>query len=483
MTQNLEPRNPHIVYILSDEHCGYAMSHMGDPNVRTPVMDRLAREGVSFERAYCNSPICTPSRGTIFSGRQAHAGPVQFFFDVYKATAPSTATILRETGYHTAYFGKWHCGLVRDQTPPLVRENRKDYGVWPMRTPEYHRGGFQDWYGFEVNNAPMDGFYYKDRETNPRRFGAYQTDALTDLALDYLRNYDREEPLFLVLSVEPPHFPLNAPAEWQRFDPASLETRPNFGDSPKLREQLAVYYAMIENLDWNLGRISDAVAGLPGFAGETLTVYFSDHGDFMGSHGAFCRKEYPQEESVRIPAIFHWPEHIPANGLTGGLFSLVDMLPTTLGLIGQEIPPHVQGVDFSPAVRGEPFSGPDAVLLEMCGNPRWGLDYIDWRGVVNERWKYAYFETGHEVLFDLTNDVCELDNVAAKRPDVAAAMRRKLLDLLGETREPYFDVLIEHGAPADHPVVDVSSSGENIFIADRAHLSPAWDLIAPPNDP
>ena len=116
------PRQPHVIYILSDEHYGGAMGHMGDANVRTPNMNRMAAEGISFERAYANCPVCTPSRGTIFSGRHAHAGPVQFFFDVFKASAPSTATALRAAGYHTAYFGKWHCGVVHDQEPALVRE-------------------------------------------------------------------------------------------------------------------------------------------------------------------------------------------------------------------------------------------------------------------------------------------------------------------------------------------------------------------------
>ena len=165
---------PHVIYILSDEHCGMAMGHTGDPNVRTPNMDRLATEGVTFTRAYANCPVCTPSRGTIFSGRHAHAGPVQGFFDVYKATAPSTATLLRDKGYHTAYFGKWHCGVVKDQAPPAVLEHPEDYTRWPMRTPEYHRAGFQDWYGFEVNNAPFKGFYYHEHEVNSRRLDVSQ---------------------------------------------------------------------------------------------------------------------------------------------------------------------------------------------------------------------------------------------------------------------------------------------------------------------
>ena len=333
---------PHIVYILSDEHSGMAMSHAGDPNVSTPNMDRMANQGVSFTNSYANCPICTPSRGMIFSGRYAHSGPVQYFFDVYKATAPSTATILRDAGYHTAYFGKWHCGVVQDQLPQTVRNDRENYTRWPHRTPEYHRAGFQDWHGFEINNAPFKGFYYHQDETDPRWLEKYQTDALTDMTLSYLDSYEQEEPLFLVLSIEPPHFPLEAPEEFMRFNPNSLQIRPNFADSPQMREQLATYYAMIENLDWNIGRVLDRLNRLPKFQNNTLTVYFSDHGDFMGSHGAINRKEYPHQESVRIPTIFHFPTQLPAQPNRNDLFSLVDLLPTTLGLIDITQPTYLQ---------------------------------------------------------------------------------------------------------------------------------------------
>lgn len=467
-------KQPHVIYILSDEHFGGAMSHMGDPNAQTPNMDRLAKEGISFDRAYANCPICTPSRGTIFSGRHAHSGPVQYFFDVYKATSPSTATILRQAGYHTAYFGKWHCGVVHNQLPPDVRNNQDDFTRWPQRTPEYHRAGFQDWYGFEINNAPFQGFYYHEHEANPRKMDAYQTDFLTDMAIRYLESYDREQPLFLVLSVEPPHFPLEAPDDFKRLDPHALETPPTFADSPEMREMLATYYAMVENLDWNIGRVVTALNQLPHFQDETLTVYFSDHGDYMGNHGAINRKENPHENSVRIPAIFHWPDQIPAQGKRESLlFSLVDLMPSTLGLLGIEVPAHSQGMDISQAIRGkQDFRGPAAVLLEMSGNPRWNLDFLDWRGVVTDRWKYAFYETGHELLFDLENDPFEQSNLASSDPENCENMRQLLLDLLAETREPYFDVLIEHGVPPEGPVLDVGEShGKGL-------LSPIWpDMV------
>lgn len=452
-------RRPHILYIMSDEHRGQAMSHMGDPNVRTPVMDRLAAEGASFDRAYANCPICTPSRGTMFSGRHAHAGPVSGFFDVYKAAAPSTATILREAGYHTAYVGKWHCGTVRNQVPPLARAHPDQYKGSSQRTPEYHRAGFQDWFGFENLNQHFASYYYRGRDIDPTKVRGYETDGLTDVAIEYLNAYDRPEPLFLVLSVTPPHFPMLVPKQWERFDPAQLRVPDNFAESAEAREALATYYAMIENLDWNMGRLLDALRARPRFR-DTLTVYFSDHGDFMGSHGRICRKEHPHEESVRIPAIWHQPGTIPAQGRIGGLFSLADLMATTLALVGVDIPAHNQGADFSPAVLGRPFKGPDRVLLEMVNNPRWTLDLLDWRALVTERWKYAFYETGTELLFDLETDPFEQRNLAGTDPAQLARMRALLLEELARTREPYFDVLIEHGVRPEGPVLDVSGHAE-----------------------
>jgi len=464
---------PHILYILSDEHRGQAMSHAGDPNLRTPWMDRLASEGVSFQRAYANCPICTPSRGTIFSGRHAHAGPVAGFFDVYKAAAPSVATVLRGGGYHTAYLGKWHCGINWNQTPPGAKLVWSQYSVegQPHRTPEHHRAGFQDWFAFEINNHPFDGKYYHQRELTPRTLPGYQTDALTDLVIDYLKAYAREGPLFLVLSVEPPHFPLDAPERFRRFDPARLQVRPNFTETPKMREHLAMYYAMIENLDWNIGRLMEALAGLPRFR-NTLTVVFSDHGDYMGSHGLFNRKELPHEESVRIPAIFHWPGQVPARGTIPGLFSLVDLMATTLGLAGAPIPPWNQGLDFSPHMRGQSFRPPEAVLLEMVGSPRWSLEMPDWRGLVTEQYKYAFYETGEEILFDLQNDPFEMRNIAAGQPQVLGALRQQLIRALAASREPFFDVLIEHGAKPAEPIHDVSTGKSRPLSSIKGYAEP-----------
>ena len=177
-----------------------------------------------------------------------------------------------------------------------------------------------------------------------------------------------------------------------------------------------------------MARLLEETARIPQFAGErTLVVYISDHGDFMGSHGLHDRKEHPHEEPSRIPALFHRPGHVLAQGPVDGLFGLVDLLATTCGLVGIDVPVWNQGTDFSPLLRGETFTGPEYQLLEMLANPRWCLDFMDWRALVTERWKYAYYETGAELLFDLHEDPYELTNLAAAQPEACAQWREKLL--------------------------------------------------------
>lgn len=456
---------PNVIYILSDEHRGQAMGHAGDVNVQTPWMDRLAAQGAGFDRAYANCPICTPGRASIFSGRHAHAAPMTTHYDVYKPAAPSTATVLQDHGYYTAYFGKWHCGVVEDQIPPAMRGSEEEYwGIFRQRTPEHLRGGFQEWAAYELVNVHFEGIVYRNNDVNPTRVDGYIADGVTDLAIDYMNSYNRSEPLFMVLSLDPPHFPMTVPDRFRRHDPHALQVRPNFVDSPGVRQDLATYYAMIENVDWNIGRLMESLQKRERFAdSNTLVVYISDHGDFMGSHGLSKKKAHPHEESTRIPSLFHWPGAFATQGKTKGLFSLVDLMATTLGLVGAAVPPWNQGIDFSPVLRGEPFNSPESVLLEVVGCPRASLNYMDWRGYVSDRWKYAYYESGQQLLFDLSADPYEKRNLADEDPSICVVHRAHLLELLKQTREPFFDVLIEHGRKNIEPVINVSGSEYPVF--------------------
>jgi arylsulfatase A-like enzyme len=467
---------PNIIYIFSDEHRGQAMSHMGDENVKTPVMDRLAREGVSFSRAYANCPVCTPSRGTVFSGRHAHCGPVSTFTETWKAAFPSTAHCMRKLGYHTAHYGKWHCGLTTDQVSEQSRETPLGHPSRRCtRTPERHRAGFQDWFASEYGGELWEPYYYRNNEIEPVKLEGYDTDVLTDETIKYIEEYDRDDPLFMVMSPLAPHFPLDADEKWKRWDPEKLKVRKNFRESilekePALRERLANYYAMIENLDWNIGRLVEAVQNTKGFE-NTLIIYFSDHGDFAGSHGMGFTKLHPQEESISIPAIFHWPGVIPETGNNDNMFSLVDLQATVLGLVGQEKPSCDQGTDYSPELMGRGFDAPEYVLLEMSGPPHNNLMHTEWRGITSKEWKYAMYENRDEVLFDLVNDPYEMTNLAAAMPEKTAEMRKVLVEELRKTNEPFFDIIIEQGIAPDK--ADINVSLDPIFDGVLQHFFPA----------
>jgi len=378
------------------------------------------------------------------------------------------ASLLSDAGYRTAYFGKWHCGTIRDQ----LATKTLNVAEPTLRTPELYRAGFQDWYGFELINSPYHSYFFRNNETTPTAIDGYQTDGFTNLFLDYLSAYDAREPLFAVLSVEPPHFPLEIPPEGTRFELDELHLRPNAPDTPETRSKLAAYYAMVENVDANVGRIVSFLQTDDRFAGNTLLVYLSDHGEYMGSHGLFERKEHPHEEGVRIPLIFHWPERVRQASNSQTLIGLVDLLPTVLDLVDVSIPDYVQGRSHADALRiGEDSAseGTD-VLLEMCQNPRWSLDFVDWRAVVTPRYKYAFYETGDELLYDLKTDPYEQTNLVTKDPQLRGEMRERLLKLLHDTKEPFFDVMINHGRTVRHDTIDIGSR-------DLGELAPAWERI------
>jgi arylsulfatase A-like enzyme len=445
--------------------------------VATPHLDALASAGVSFRHAYANCPVCTPSRGTIMSGRHAHCGPVQSFWDVYKAAAPSLATWFNAAGYRTHSIGKWHLGVYWNQRMPSAEHVPGiNNAPWARsRTPEHHRAGFQHWDAFEINNSPFKGLLYHEREDDPRIIEGFQTDVLTDVALAAIANHDDDRPLFLVLSVEPPHFPCQAPPDAARRDPQSLDLPPGSAtDHPEVMAELVEYLAMIENLDANIGRLRAALDANPRFAGNTVLAYVSDHGDFAGSHGSISNKEKPHQESVRIPAVFHAPGRIAARGVDAQrLFSLVDLAPTLLGLAGIAIPRHVQGYDWSAFLAGADEPGPSEVLIEMCGVPRWDLARIDWRGFIDRRYTYCFYETGDEELFDHDADPHEQANLADTRPELLPGMRQRLRHLLAATREPYWDVLLDDPQPVP-PARDV---GRNTYRPERHGMSPHWRRI------
>ena len=429
------PRPPqNAIWIICDQLRASALGCNGDVNARTPNIDMMARMGVNFRRAVSTHPICSPYRGTMLTGRMhnrcvnAHEYPLP-------TEQPTAADLFNEQGYDTAYFGKWHLdGCRRNSSMHIV--------------PRERRARFGTWIGYENNNSQWNTWVHGhdgEREVPQYLLKGYETDALTDLLIDYIRRRAEDpegRPFFAVLSVQPPHEPYVAPAEYLRDFPWNdVSLRPNVPSMPSYQQQakreLARYYAMVENLDANVGRIQQTLRELD-LDLNTNLFFFSDHGDLMGSHGMYG-KVVPYEEAARVPFIISGglPQYYGyETGETDALLSEIDILPTTLGLCGLPVPDFLEGFDFSyyrypngwPRFTPKPGE-PDSAYLKSPV-PRGDFDKA-WRAVVTrDGWKYACLETEEWLLFNLREDPYEERNMAHmpwmvdKRRELHALLQR-----------------------------------------------------------
>ncbi|MCC2686217.1 MAG: sulfatase [Paenibacillaceae bacterium] len=420
---------PNVVWIVVDQMRAQAMSHRGDPNVSTPNLDRMAIEGVNFTRAISGTPLCCPFRGSMLTGRYPHRSSVPALNSPLSTEAVTVAHAFREQGYRTAYIGKWHLDGNRPELDMSDPENRKEVRY----IPQDRRGGFEDWWAYENNNQPFHCYVHTDDEQGrPKRFrlDGYETDALTDLFLNWLRNRTRQspgQPFFGVLSVQPPHDPYVAPAEdMARHRPGQIELRPNVPPATSVQERASVelsgYYAAIERIDANMGRIREELRQL-GLDQNTYVFFFSDHGDMHGSHGQF-RKMAPWDEAIRIPFLVAGPTRKSYKVQTcPALVNHVDIAPTTLGLCGISAPPCMEGFDYSPWIlqsdspaNALPASAylslPVPTAMQTGLIPEEGIDR-PFRGVVTlEGWKYVALEGQPWLMYNLNEDPYETVNLA-----------------------------------------------------------------------
>jgi arylsulfatase A-like enzyme len=395
----------------------------------------MVDEGVRFTNAVSGCPWCTPFRGSLLTSRYIHhcVDHTPQFMD---PALPLITDVFNEQGYLTAYFGKWHLG----------GHNHMAF------IPRQERGRFDLWLGYENNNAQYDCWIHghdldgrDDSEPLAEKLETYETDALTDRLLDFLETYGGAQPFFAVLSVQPPHNPHVAPPAFEaRHDPESIVLRPNVPDIPRITEvermELAGYYAQVENLDWNVGRVFDMLEVL-NLDETTHVFFFSDHGDMHGSHG-YVRKSSPWEESIRIPFIVQ-PAGERACSETDAPLNHVDIAPTTLGLCGIDPPSWMEGTDFSydidPA-RPAPAFIPDSAFLQHSYRKRFDCLNRVWRGIrTRDGWKYVCLEGQPIMLFNLNEDPFEMANLAFLDDfnDERAALQAELAHWLERTGDEF----------------------------------------------
>lgn len=431
---NVQPSDrPNVIWIFGDQHRAAATGYNGDPNVHTPNLDMLAAGGVNFANAVSGCPLCCPYRGSLLTSRYPN-NCVPGHEDPLPEGQPTIAHAMKQAGYRTSYFGKWHLDGHQERT------GRSAMHV----VPPDRRGGFDDWLGYDNNNSQWDSWVHggQGAQAVHYRLEGYETDALTDTLIRYVRDRGAEQarglgkPFFATLSVQPPHDPYMAPPEFMgRHTPGTIQLRANVPPVAAIVEQarreLAGYYAQIENLDWNVGRLRAALAEA-GLAWNTYIIFFSDHGDMHGSHGQF-RKTTMWEESIRIPFLVAAGPSQYATKISRSTVPVnhVDVAPTTLGLCGIDKPSWMAGTDLSGCIiRGKTAPEIDSAFLQLVSPTRHGHSADrPWRGIVtSDGWKYACLEHQPWMLFNLNDDPYEFVNLAHNSRH--KTQRRKLQDRL-----------------------------------------------------
>ncbi len=445
-------RRPNVVVCMCDQLRAFETGCYGHPVVRTPNIDRLAREGARFETAVSNNPVCMPARSCLLSGQYSRTcmgmlgnlverGPdgretMPEYPVERRAHLPgrTLAEVLRGEGYETALIGKWHI----HPSPGTVGF---DYWLYP-RVHHRHTGQ-----SFMETGRP-------EREAE-----GFSADFESARLREYLQQRG-ERPFLLFYSISPPHMPLadaperylrmyspneavlraNVPAdgardeEWFRiylWDFLYYERRlPHTERLPEgfgLRALTALYYGMTTWVDDKVGEMMSALRAA-GAAEDTVVVFTSDHGDNLGSHGRY-NKGLLIEESIRVPMIFHAPGRVTPGVRTGQVAQLIDVMPTLLDMCGAAVPHEAQGRRLTPILRGERDRLDESDAVIECGSgylglrtPRWlyGMRTADGGRTITEE-RYA--------LYDLAADPWEMRNLVGERAcaEGAEACRRRLM--------------------------------------------------------
>ncbi len=430
--EEAQPLN--VLFLFPDQMRAQAMGCMGNPDVKTPHLDRLAAEGLLFRNHFANTPVCCPARANILTGKYAHANGMTANDFRLRESETTLAELYREAGYRTGFIGKWH-----------LDGGKRQPGWVP---PGERRQGFEFWAANQVSHAHFDTHYFRDTD-EPIPIETFEPEAWVDLGIEFLRETANDRrPFFLTVQMGPPHDPYLAPERhMEMYDPQEITLRPNFdGDASDRdlepnpyaatpgRKEIAAYYAMVTAVDEQVGRILGELDRL-GLRESTAVVVSSDHGDMLGSHGMRLKRK-PWEESIRVPGIVRAPGAAPGR-VTDALFSHVDIAPTLLSLCGLETPEAMQGADLSPVIRGEAESGPESAYFQIFGPFHAGGVEFGWRGVRTERYMYARKRDEPWVLYDLKEDPYELKNLAAD--PAAAAIRGELEAKIAEWMEKVGD--------------------------------------------
>ncbi|MEM1399700.1 MAG: sulfatase-like hydrolase/transferase [Pseudomonadota bacterium] len=469
-----------LLVVISDEHAGGVLGIAGHPIVKTPNLDALARRGAWFSNAYCNVPVCVPSRASLATGRYAHQIGHWDNAMPYAGRPEGWAHAMREAGYETRSIGKLH-----------YRSDGEDSGFGVQDIPMHVKNGKGDLLGSIREPKPpvrSAGRAIAERlgagETNTTR---YDRD-ITARAVTFLKDRDRDpdRPFLLHVGFVAPHFPLIAPeAFFGLYDPDSMplpklsrpDERPthpwldalresfvtdSFFDDEKRRIATAAYFGLCSFVDDNVGQILAALDEA-GLSQTTDVIYTSDHGDNLGARGLW-QKNTLYEESARIPLIMAGEGLVQGAGRdvkTG--VSLVDIAATGMAVAGCDVPDDLPGRDLG-AIAAEPDDPDRVVFSEYHGaGAISGAYMIRWR-----RYKLIHYAGGlPPMLFDLADDPEERRDLGLD--PTLEDVRATMMGILHQITDPE---RTDARAKADQRAMVEAHGGAEAIIADKSLRMP-----------
>lgn len=443
---------PNILFIMSDDHAFQAISAYDNRLIQTPNIDRLAQGGMRFDCCFCTNSICAPSRAVILTGKHSHLNGVRDNALVFDGSQQTFPKLLQAMGYQTAMIGKWHLksdptgfdywnilpGQGQYYNPDLVEmgerkrvtgyvtdtitdialdflENKRDRSR-PFLLMLHHKAPHRPWHPaprhlsiFNETEFPEPATLFDDYAT---RSAAAREQEMT--LRDHMRlDYD--------LKMGPPPERLNAEqkAAWEEaYGPkiAAFEKDNPQGEELvrwKYQRYMQDYLGCIAAVDENVGRVLDYLEE-NGLDKNTLVVYTSDQGFYLGEHGWFD-KRFMYEESLRMPLLVRWPEVVSAGAINADLVSNLDFAPTFLGIAGVDTPGDMQGRSLMPLLQGEPPSNwRQSVYYHYYEYPAVHMTKRH-NGVRTKRYKliHFYYDIDAWELYDLYEDPRELNNVYA----------------------------------------------------------------------
>ncbi len=384
---------PNIIFILTDDQGWGDLSINGNTNINTPNIDKLAETGVRFDRFYV-SPVCSPTRAEILTGRyHVRSGVYSTSAGGERIDLDETmiSEVLRDAGYATAAYGKWHNGM---QAP-------------------YHPNtrGFEDFYGF--CSGHWGSYFSPMLEHNGELVtgDGFIIDDLTSHGLEFIEK-NKDRPFFLYLPYNTPHAPMQVPDRWwNKYKDKELEMLHRDTEKEEVEFTRAAL-AMCENIDWNVGRVMEKVKEA-GILENTLIIYLSDNGpnSWRWNDGMKGRKGSTDEGGVRSPLIMNWSEKLEAGKVIPQIASAIDFFPTFLDLAK---------VEYSSE---KPLDGNSLAPLLFEEKPEWKDRYVinNWRDRVSVR-SQQYRLSHDDMLFDMVADPGQYTDISGEQPEIFEAM-------------------------------------------------------------